>query len=114
MPTTLSQELTVPTLDPVNNQVGYTPSPTEYFYMYNGAPKRTIVFDLIAGTGTEPASLQTVYFNQMEYVGGRPRLTQWQLKPYTGQVFNPTLFQPYTGSQIRGWKMVVSATPYAG
>jgi len=114
MPTTFSQQLSGATTDPVNRQVGYTPTPTESFYMYNGSPKRTIVFDLLAGTNNSPDSLQTVYFNQVDYLAGQPRLTQWQMHPYTGQVFNPTLFQPYTGNQLRGWKMVVAATPYSG
>ena len=114
MPTAVSYQLQGATVDPVNRQVGYTPTPTESFYIYNGSPKRTIVFDMIAGSNNQPDSLQSVYFNQFENIGGQPRITQWQMRPYTGQVFNPTLFQPYTGTQLRGWKMVVSAPPYSG
>ena len=103
---------TNPTTDPINNQVVYSPSAADNFFLYNGSPRRSITFEVLNGTpavGTTviPETLETVYFNQLDTVNHFQRLTSWQIKPYTGFTFATTLFQPYTPIQIQGWHTVV-------
>jgi len=103
--------------DPVNPAQVYYPSASADYYAYNASPKRTIVFLFSPGTtvtasGTPPVSgLTTVYFNQAETLSGYTRLVQWTITPQPVTTFSTSLFLPYTGQQIQGWRPVVAPKP---
>ena len=102
-----------PVYDPVNSAVTYFPTPTDNFYVYNNAPKRSIAFEVAAGLtsnqNSQPVSgLQNIYFNQVEVIARNERLTQWTITPYLGLTFSADIFKPYTGKQIQGWRPIVA------
>ena len=105
-----------PVADPVNPDRTYYPSASDDYYLYNASPKRTIVFEIAPGVsnnanGQGVSGLENVYFNQLETVTRYPRLVQWVITPYTGFTFATTLFEPYSGQDVKGWKMVVAPKP---
>ena len=104
------------TNDPINPQITYAPTLTDHFIMYSRYPKRSIVFEISepvasADTTTTTTNLETVYFNQLDTILNLQRLTQWQIKVYTGLTFASDLFTPYSGQQTRGWHPVPAVGP---
>jgi len=106
-----------PVTDPVNPNLTYTSTPSDNFYMYDGSPKKTIIFEITSGGATSSAGavpitgLANIYFNQLETIARYKKLTQWQITPYTGVTFAADLFQPYAGKSIQGWQPVVGPRP---
>ena len=105
----------VPVADPVNQNQVYSPTATDWFYLYDGSPKRTIAFEIVPQTqsnGLPPIDvLKTINLNQVDQVGRLLRYTQWQITPYTGVTFSTNIFLPYTGTQIQGWRPIVGPKP---
>jgi hypothetical protein len=106
---------TILTPDPVNPSAQYLPSATDWFYMYNAAPKRSIVFEVVPqsqGNNSNPIDqLQNIFMNQLENVGRYSRFTHWQITPYSGINFATSTFTPYSGNQIQGWRSVAGPKP---
>ena len=101
--------------DPINSNITYIPNPTDNFYLYDGSPKRSIVFEIV--TQAQPNGLlpidvlQNIYLNQVDQVGRYQKYTHWQLTPYSNVTFTPDIFKPYSGSQTQGWRAVVGPKP---
>ena len=103
------------TYDPINVGATYLPTISDWFYMYDVSPKRSIVFEIVPqsqGNNSSPVNqLQNIFLNQVESVGKYPRFTHWQITPYTGVNFASSVFTPYSGIQIQGWKGVTGPKP---
>ncbi|MDR3689489.1 MAG: hypothetical protein P4L46_08935 [Fimbriimonas sp.] len=117
MPGVRSQNLpqNVPVNDPINPYQSYSPTANDWFYLYNGSPKRSIVFEIVPqaqSSGLPPIdTLQNIFFSQVDQLGASVRFTHWQVTPYPGVTFSTEIFQPFSGSQIQGWHPVVGPKP---
>lgn len=105
-----------PVPDTISPNVTYYPSAGLDYYAYNTTPKRTIVFEIASDTtvdetGRSVNGLVNVYFNQMETINRFGRLIQWVITPYSGFAFSTSQFVPYSGQDLRGWRVVVAARP---
>jgi hypothetical protein len=104
-----------PTRDPFVDGRYYTDTPSTDFYQYLG-PNRAITFELSDDPPSDVYKLSNIYFSELSKSGGKDRLVEWTLTPYTGSsaTFDPANFQPYPYSSIVGWRPVVGPTPIKG
>lgn len=105
-----------PVTDPINPSVTYTPSAGSDFYAYNASPKRTIVFEVAPATQVNSTSLpanglENIYYNQVETVARNERLIQWVITPTAGFTWSTSLFAPYSGADLKGWRTIVAPKP---
>jgi hypothetical protein len=100
-----------PNHDPVWYDRVYLGTPSIDFVMYNGAPRRTIVFQLEDDPPSDIYRLSAIYFNERSKIGNSDRLVEWKLTPYKGIAFDNKNFTPYSYDETRGWKPLVGASP---
>ncbi len=100
-----------PTNDPVWRDRVYLGTPSVDHVMYNGAPRRTVVFQLEDDPPNDTYKLSTLFFTERSRVGTSDRLVEWTLRPYPGIVFDERDFAPYTYNEVRGWKPLVGSAP---
>lgn len=93
---------------PKEIRLGYTPTENDRFFVYNGAPKRSIVFHTYqvdpAGSLLE-TNLYAVYFGERSQIGSRQRLVEWAMAVTTPTPTAPDFedqFEPYTN--LAGWR----------
>ncbi len=105
----------VPYRDPVNGNVTYMPTASDFYYLYDGSPKRSIVFEVVPQTqsnGNPPINvLGGVFLNQIDQLGQDKKYTQWKIVPYSGFTFSVDVFKPYSAAQIQGWRQVIGPKP---
>lgn len=96
---------------PTNLRAGYTPTENYRFFVYNGAPKRSLAFETYQ---SDPAgsiydtSLYAVYFAERSKIGNRDRLIDWAMSVRIPTVTEDyeAQFAPY--SDMRGWRPLAS------
>jgi hypothetical protein len=100
-----------PTPDPVWNERVYMGTPAIDYVMYDGSPRRTIVFELQDDPPSDDYRLSAIYFTERSKVGRSDRLVEWKMTPFKGIAFDEKNFAPYTYNETRGWKPLVSSSP---
>lgn len=102
-------------------EYGYTPNEQNRYFLYDGSPRRSIVFHVFQPEVDSPLMdfrLERIFFGEASQSGGKSRLTQW-----TMTITYPTIlpgdlaayeaqFTPYT--DMRGWRIVASASAPRG
>ncbi|MGV3617551.1 MAG: hypothetical protein ACO1SV_19675 [Fimbriimonas sp.] len=96
-------------------EYGYTPTEKNRYFLYDGGPRRSIVFHVYQPELESPLAdyaLSRIFFGEASQSGGRQRLVQWTLS-ISYPVVSPadaatyeTQFLPYT--DMRGWRPLAS------
>jgi hypothetical protein len=97
----------------------YVPDAANAYYLYNGSPRRAIVFHVDPRElGYEDDELRGIFFGESSVVGGRSRLLQWTMTvdypivdPANAATYE-NQFGPYT--DMRGWRIVTNASAPRG
>ncbi len=92
------------TPDPLWSDRVYSGTPTVDHVMYNGSPRRSIVFELEEDSDTSAYRLSNLFFTERGRVGNKDRMVEWKLTPFKGIAFDEKNFAPYTYAETRGWR----------
>lgn len=102
-------------------EYGYTPDEKNRYFMYDGSPRRSIVFHVYQPEVNSPLTdyaLSRVFFGERSVSAGKNRLVQWTMTVSTAPVLpgdveaHEAQFKPYT--DMRGWRIVANSSAPRG